>query len=432
MSAFWIRLSRNWFRNALAVLQVALAIAAITVVVGEVVPILRAQTGEDEVFYTVRYQTMGGVPFSQLNVFRPEDAAYLRTEAGSVAAATWYSSSFSGAIRVDGQHYLIRGYGRVDLGFADVADMTLVAGNWFAPVDVGGDQPRVALVSEELARTLFGTVDAVGRTINVRSDEEASLFWGFPTTEAAAVLAQPGTDVEIIGVFAPPSDMPYLGFGFAGPLELLLPVSARDLDGPAVEGELLVKPHPGMDQALEEEVRTLLRARFAGRADVPADIDGRPLEINIEQAFSAQSLRESRLQGMMLLGAMGMAALVVSSIAMFTTTLTNLTQRTRFIGLSRALGATRARVVREAVVESALLAGIGGVLGVLAAYPLRQSVLAPLFSALRNEPVGVLDVLIVGLVGVALAMAVGAVAALYPAWTVARMAPAEAWREGRL
>src|SRR5690606_16454533 len=197
---------------------------------------------------------------------------------------------------------------------------------------------------------------------------------------------------------------------------------AIDLDGPAVEGELLVKPQPGMDQALEEEVRTLLRARFAGRADVPADIDGRPLEINIEQAFSAQSLRESRLQGMMLLGAMGMAALVVSSIAMFTTTLTNLTQRTRFIGLSRALGATRARVVREAVVESALLAGIGGVLGVLAAYPLRQSVLAPLFSALRNEPVGVLDVLIVGLVGVAMAMTVGAVAALYPAWTVARMA----------
>ena len=38
--------------------------------------------------------------------------------------------------------------------------------------------------------------------------------------------------------------------------------------------------------------------------------------------------------------------------------------------------------------------------------------------------------MLVGFIGVALAAAVGAAAALYPAWTVARLAPAYAWREG--
>src|SRR5690606_40181276 len=71
-------------------------------------------------------------------------------------------------------------------------------------------------------------------------------------------------------------------------------------------------------------------------------------------------------------------SLIVSSIAMFTTTLANLAPRTRYIGLSRALGATRARIVREVVTESAVLAGIGGLVGVALAFPLRTTVLAPL------------------------------------------------------
>src|SRR5690606_24980916 len=117
----------------------------------------------------------------------------------------------------------------------------------------------------------------------------------------------------------------------------------------------------------------------------------------------------------------------------FTTTLANLAQRTRYIGLSRALGATRLRVVREAVAEAALIAGLGGLVGVLGAYPLRQVVIVPLTSGgLTPASVEAVDVVLVGAVGVALAMLGGAVAAIYPAWTVARLVPAEAWREGRL
>ncbi len=432
MSAFWIRLRRNWFRNLLAILQVALAIAAVTAVLGEVVPVLRAGSEPETVPFSVRYAVREGFATWGFPVFGPSDAEYLVQEAGSVQAATWYQSRFPSAIRVGDQRYVVRGEASVDLGFEQVMNLRMVAGNFFTAADVAADQPRVAIVSEALAWAVFGSVDVVGSVINVRPMEEAQLLAGYaPPVDAAAVYGAPGMDVQIIGVFAPPAGARYLGFPFTTPIEILLPVSAAD-DPNKVEGQMYVVARPGMDQALVEEVRALLSARIAGRPATAQTVQGRSPEILIEAGTSMQSLREAQLEGLQLLAAMGMAALVVSGIAMFTTTLANLAQRTRYIGLSRALGATRSRVVRDAVTEAALMAGLGGVLGVVFAYPMRQLIIRPLMDSSIGTPAGAVDVLIVGLLGVLLAMAVGAAAALYPAWTVARMSPAEAWREGRL
>src|SRR5690606_15662729 len=121
-------------------------------------------------------------------------------------------------------------------------------------------------------------------------------------------------------------------------------------------------------------------------------LNGRMPEVLVDQGMSLRSLRQAQLQGIQVLGAMSMAALVVSGIAMFTTTLANLAQRTRYIGLSRALGATRLRVVREAVAEAAFIAGLGGVAGVLGGYPVRQLAVAPLMQGLASTPVEAVDV----------------------------------------
>ncbi|HEY8495642.1 MAG TPA: FtsX-like permease family protein [Limnochordales bacterium] len=434
MGAFWIRLRRNWFRNLLAMGQVALAIAAVTAVLADVVPALRASSAEERVPFTVRFGVREGFATMWESVYTPEDAAWLQAEAESVAAATWFRAEVSSAIRVGEQHYVVRGQGYVDLGFAETMGLRLVAGSYFTPADMETSQPRVALVSEQLAQVVFGTTDVVGRVINVRPAEEARALRGFapPGFDRASALAAPGLDVEIIGVFALPPGLPYLGFPNTAPMELLLPVPAGEATGLGSEGELLLLAKPGMEQMLPEEVRTLLSARIAGRPKASEPLNGRMPEVLVDQGMSLRSLRQAQLQGIQVLGAMSMAALVVSGIAMFTTTLANLAQRTRYIGLSRALGATRLRVVREAVAEAAFIAGLGGVAGVLGGYPVRQLAVAPLMQGLASTPVEAVDVVIVGVIGVLLAMAVGAAAAVYPAWTVARLAPAEAWREGRL
>lgn len=428
----WIRLRRNWFRNLLAVLQVALAIAAVSAALVDVVPMLTPGEQAGVSTYVARFGAQGGNMTVYTSTYYPEDATYLVEHATAVEAASAFAGEFQTVIMVDGQRWMVRAQAAVHPAFARLVDLELLSGTFFTEQDTRGAAPRVAVVSEDLARTLFGTADVLGRTINLRPREESFLARGFSSARTMAELAAlPGDDVEIIGVYKVRGDA-FMTFGIGQAADLLLPIM-MDTSAAAQQrlSEILYRPRPGMDREAEEEVRQLLMSRLAERGEADQILEGMRADVFVEPVLGAAQLQRVSATSLLLTGGLGLAALAVSSIAMFTTTLANLAPRIRYIGLGRALGATRARIVREVVAESALLAGIGGVLGVALAFPLRSTVLAPLFSsATAGDDSGFVTILLVGLAGVALAVVVGAVAALYPAWTVARLAPAEAWREG--
>jgi len=432
VSAMWIRLRRNWFRNSLAVLQVALAIAAVSAALVDVVPLLTDRDAPGATQYWVRFGAQGGDFTVWTSAFFPDDVTYLLDHATAVEAASAYQNEFQTVVMVDGERWLVRAKANVHPAFAELVNLELTAGTFFTEQDALDTAPRVVVISEQLAQMLFGTTDVVGRTINVRPREEAFLLRGFPSARSVAeLMALPGDDVTIIGVYRVRD--PLLMMSLGPMADLLLPFTAAAGPGPGMLlSEILYRPRPGMEREAEEEVRRLLTARLAERGEMDRTIEGMRPEVLIGPAAGSEQLRQARASGSLLIGGLGLVALIVSSIAMFTTTLANLAPRTRYIGLSRALGATRARIVREVVTESAVLAGIGGLVGVALAFPLRTTVLAPLLisAALGLGKPGFVDVLLAGLASVALAMIVGALAALYPAWTVARLAPAEAWREG--
>lgn len=436
MAAFWIRLRHNWFRNLLAVLQVAIAIAAVSAVFIDVLPALKPDPAQASSQFMVRFgaRTATGAMWS--GAFVSDDVDYLLEHATAVEAASTYDSQFQAIVRVADERYMLRGLGRVHASYDRLMNLEMVAGSFFFPDDVASGPPRVAVIADELAQLLYGdAVEALGKTINVRPDAESHVLRGFASPDMrASALAAPGDDVEIIGVFTRgEGDGRAFWFGPGSDAVMLVPTQASDTSGPRrYVSEIIVKARPGMEQAAEEEVKVLLESRLAERGDDRRTMDGMPLGVMIDPVMGGSALREARLQSALIFGALGLAALVVSSIAMFTTTLANLTQRTRYIGLGRALGATRGRVVREVVAETALLAGVGGLVGVAAAFPLRATVLAPLFNVFGGSGFGVTDVLLVGMTGIGLAVVVGALAGLYPAWTVARLAPAEAWREGHM
>ena len=96
-------------------------------------------------------------------------------------------------------------------------------------------------------------------------------------------------------------------------------------------------------------------------------------------------------------------------------------QRTRSIGIRRALGATRRHIGLQFVVEAVLLAVMGGVVGVGLG-----SLVTAVYATSREWTVAVPAGALGGGVGVALA--VGALAGLYPAFRAARLAPADAVR----
>jgi putative ABC transport system permease protein len=96
-------------------------------------------------------------------------------------------------------------------------------------------------------------------------------------------------------------------------------------------------------------------------------------------------------------------------------------QRPRRIGVRRALGATRRHIRLQFLIESTLLAGLGGAVGVGLG-----SAITWLYADTRGWRFAVPLTGLLG--GVAAALAVGAVAGLYPAVRASRLAPAEAVR----
>jgi putative ABC transport system permease protein len=147
-----------------------------------------------------------------------------------------------------------------------------------------------------------------------------------------------------------------------------------------------------------------------------------PNEVQVSRpsdALAAQAAAKSALNALLL--GLGGVALLVGGVGIANVMVIGVLERRSEIGLRRALGATRGHIRTQFVVESLLLALLGGAGGVAlgalvtAGYALRQhwQVVVPLSGVAG---------------GVAAALCLGAVAGLYPAVRAARLAPTDALR----
>ena len=134
----------------------------------------------------------------------------------------------------------------------------------------------------------------------------------------------------------------------------------------------------------------------------------------------------------LILGAMGGVALIVAAIGIINIMIMAILERTREIGVLRALGAKRSTISRLFTLEASLLGFIGGVIGIVVGYGLIQ--LANVFINMQLAANGVAGRNIVGLsvwlcLGViVVTTVVGMVAGLYPALRAAKLDPVEALR----
>src|SRR5690606_9443321 len=315
-------------------------------------------------------------------------------------------------IRVGGELLVTRGFSWVSPGFQEVVDLGLVAGRFFDETDLLRAEPTVAVISADLAELLFPGQDAVGEEINIRPDEEAARVSGGLWVGSISTEGAPGLDVRVIGVFEHPQGMPaYYGF-FAHSVreEILLPATGRhsralaglaaaDPEAEATgEGEtgrasptqkeypeLYFRAAPGTAREAVAEAELLLGARLEAKGHAPlsaAGGDGSSLVVS-PAVLGVDALNQGQLANGLILGALGVAALVVSGFSIFTTFLATVAERVRSIGLARALGATRMRIVREIVGEAVTLSGVGGLIGVALSFPVRQVVLRPLLFSLQ-------------------------------------------------
>ena len=124
-------------------------------------------------------------------------------------------------------------------------------------------------------------------------------------------------------------------------------------------------------------------------------------------------------------------ALIVASIGIMNTMLTSVMERTREIGIMKAIGATNKDVMSIFIIEGLLLSLVGGASGVILGILGSQGVSAVLSNmgagggGMPLEPVITFTAIALGL---SVSMIVGILSSLYPAWKAAKMSPIEAVR----
>jgi putative ABC transport system permease protein len=265
------------------------------------------------------------------------------------------------------------------------------SGSAFTAADVTS-AAKVAVIGSTIATELFPTGSALGQTISV--DGTPFTVVGILATQSSVGIQDPNSVVV-----APISRVQRSFTGF-GAISTMTVEATSSADVPAAQGEVEVM----LDQLLAYDPNT-------STATAPYTITDQT-QLLQTAAASAQSFT-------VLLGAVAAISLLVGGIGVTNVMLVTVTERTREIGIRKALGATRPAILGQFLVEAATLTLLGGLLGVVAA------LIGAQFEINGTQPI-VLGYSVPLALGVS--VAIGVFFGVYPAARAAAMRPIQALR----
>jgi putative ABC transport system permease protein len=209
-------------------------------------------------------------------------------------------------------------------------------------------------------------------------------------------------------------------FGFDQDNYIITPFqTAKALNGPdQLQVEISYRAKAGVDeQALQQQIRTVLRAK-RGLASDAAD----PFEFITAEKMKSQFNQVLNSVTLVAAGVVGIS-LLVGGIGVMNIMLVSVTERTREIGIVKALGATPQVILLQFLLEAVLLSLFGGLLGLLLGYGI-AALLGALIPGLSDAVVPLWAVLL----SLGFTTFIGVVFGLMPAVKAARLAPIDALR----
>ncbi|HEX8253180.1 MAG TPA: ABC transporter permease [Thermoanaerobaculia bacterium] len=273
--------------------------------------------------------------------------------------------------------------------YRDVADVGLAEGRFFDARDEN-EHAQVCVIGQEIRRNLFGYGAVIGKRLKVND------VW-----------------LEVIGVLATDAEAGEQ----SSAKELWIPASTamrkfdRDpLDAPV--DELLVTLKDGVSPKRSADVIEPLLQRLHGGAD--------DYEVVIPEALLEQSRQTQRIFNVVM-GSIAGISLLVGGIGIMNIMLASVLERTREIGVRRAIGATRRDIRAQFVIESFAISLLGGICGIIIGI-----VLARIVAAYAGWPTVITFWSLLLSTGVSIS--VGLASGIYPAARAAELNPVEALR----
>jgi putative ABC transport system permease protein len=299
----------------------------------------------------------------------------------------------------------------VTTGYPAVRDWALATGSFFTDDDVTV-YAQVAVIGSVTAANLFGDgVDPTGQTIQLRQ----AFGGGGP---GGAVSRARIVNFKVVGML----DVKGTTFGFSRDDQILVPTTTaqRVLTGKTNSVSSIIVKAASSDQMANTtaDVTDVLLQRHKISDQASADFTV------TNQNDTLAALNQVTGTFTILLAAIGGISLLVGGIGIMNIMLVSVNERTREIGIRKAVGARRRDILVQFLIEAIGLTGIGGVLGILLGWGI--TVVVHQIPAAANIPIAITAGTVAVAVGVS--VAIGIVFGLYPAMRAARLHPIQALR----
>ncbi|HQJ51018.1 MAG: Macrolide export ATP-binding/permease protein MacB [Chloroflexi bacterium ADurb.Bin180] len=257
-------------------------------------------------------------------------------------------------------------------------------------------QARVVALGASVVTDLFGTtVDPLGKTVKI--NRQNYLVIGTMVSKGAAGGFENQDDMVFI-----PLSTAQRRFGGAGNSQI------TSISAQAVSGEQ-------MDLA-EAQLTAILKTRRGLTSSQTSSFSVQ------NQTQLVQMVQQTSQTFTMLLGSIAAISLIVGGIGIMNIMLVSVTERTREIGIRKAVGARRSDILTQFLVEAVVMSLAGGVMGVLAGYAGAQ-VVTPLLGATRAVVTSSSVIM-----ALTVSIAVGLFFGIYPAGRAAALNPIDALR----
>ena len=382
----------NKMRSVLTMLGIIIGVMALVVLVSLVNGATNSVTSEiaslGSSMVTATVSDDKGKPITQKDLDR-----WMETEPDIGLLAPYKTASVVGKHGAD--YGSVTVYGTTP-AYYEVQAMQLVMGRWLTAADVD-NHTYVCVLNYDAAEELFGYTDCVGQTVTLNN-----------------------TAFTVVGVLEEDEDS-LMSMLTSGTLAAYIPSTTllrlADTVTRNITSFYISAPEGGSVETAEEAMERILLERFDQDEDAFSLSTSAMLEEAMDSITDVLSI---------LLGGIAAISLVVGGIGIMNIMMVTVTERTREIGIRKAIGASRGVILTQFLMEAVVLCMMGCGLGIFLSWAILQVVSTVVAST------GIVFTLDGGVVTLAVIFCfiIGVVFGLYPANKAAKMKPIDALHYG--